>query len=260
MIRPFWRAFALTVLVSQAGSAQARVLSAPPEPSLLNITRQWSRASSLGDLRELRTEPDYRELRVWAGFGLTAETQGVVLRRANGRWSAFFARVMRCEIQIPMGVRDTASRATMQLYTSEARQHCGTAVADVRPGAQVLTTDTLLVGRLNAPDSTIEAAWAAARARGGLPIAAARRAQPEPGGRSHVCHRGAKRQRLSRLRDRAVGASRNRRGSAGQRHLCRSEPVSKRYSTREAMIGPGWHVYFSRRRQCQTSRMPPESC
>src|SRR3954470_3151333 len=45
--------FALTLLVAQAGFAQARVVSAPPEPSLLNITRQWSRASILGDLREM---------------------------------------------------------------------------------------------------------------------------------------------------------------------------------------------------------------
>jgi hypothetical protein len=155
-------ALAFVVSVSQPGLTQARVLSAPPEPSLLNITRQWSRASSLGDLRELRTEPDHRELRVWLGFGLTTETQGVILRRANGHWSAFFARVMRCEMQIPRSVGDTASRATMQHYNAEARQHCGTTVSDVSPGAQVITTDTLLVAALNLPDSTIEAAWTAA--------------------------------------------------------------------------------------------------
>ena len=93
---------------AHAGYAQARVLSAPPEPSLLNITRQWSRASSLGDLRELRTAPDYRELRIWLGFGLTTETQGFIVRRTTGHWSAFFARVMRCEIEIPRTVGDTA--------------------------------------------------------------------------------------------------------------------------------------------------------
>lgn len=166
----FRSAFALTVTASQAGFAQARVLSAPPEPSLLNITRQWSRASSLGDLRELRTEPDYRELRVWLGFGLTTETQGIILRRANKHWSAFFARVMRCEMQIPRSVGDTASRATMERYNAEARQHCGTTVADVTPGAQVITTDTLLVAALNLPDSTIEGAWAAAVSAGVLQL------------------------------------------------------------------------------------------
>lgn len=155
-------ALGLAVSASPPAVAQARVVSAPPEPSLLNITRQWSRASSLGDLRELRTGGDYRELRVWLGFGLTTETQAFVLRRANGHWSAFFARVMRCEMQIPRTVGDTASRATMERYNAEARQHCGTSVADVAPGAQVITTDTLLVAPLSLPDSTIEGAWTAA--------------------------------------------------------------------------------------------------
>ena len=157
---------AFITAASQAVLGQARVLSAPPEPSLLNITRQWSRASSLGDLRELRAAPDYRELRVWLGFGLTTETQGLIVRRANGRWSAFFARVMRCEVQIPKSVGDTASRATTQRYTAEARQHCGTTAAGVAPGVRVITTDTLLVAQLNLPDSTIDAAWTAAERAG----------------------------------------------------------------------------------------------
>src|SRR5689334_9892822 len=116
MVARFRSALALTLALcaSQVALAQARVLSAPPEPSLLNITRQWSRASSLGDLRELRTDADYRELRVWLGFGFTTETQGIILRRANKHWSAFFARVMRCEMQIPRSVGDSASRATME--------------------------------------------------------------------------------------------------------------------------------------------------
>lgn len=158
---------ALVLAVAQTGFAQARVVSAPPEPSLLNITGQWSRASSLGDLRELRADRDYRELRVWLGFGLTTETQAVVLRRSNNHWSAFFARVMRCEMQIPRSVGDTASRATIERYNAEARRHCGTSVADVAPGSQVITTDTLLVAPLSVPDSTIEAAWTAA-VRAGL--------------------------------------------------------------------------------------------
>jgi hypothetical protein len=153
---------ALTVLLSHAGFAQVKVVSAPPEPSLLNITRQWSRASILGDLREMRAAPDHRELRVWVGFGLTGETQLVALRRANGHWSAFVARVLRCEIQIPRAVGDTASRATMERYNAEARQHCGITVPDVSPGAQVVTTDTLLVAPIIAPETAIEAAWTTA--------------------------------------------------------------------------------------------------
>jgi len=155
-------AFGLLVLLSQASFAQARVLSAPPEPSLLNITRQWSRASSLDDLRELRTGSDYRELRVWGGYGLTTETQAVVLRRANGHWSAFLARVLRCEIQIPRVVGESASRATIQHYAAEARRLCGTKLRDVAPGSQIITTDTLLVEPLAVPESAIEEAWTAA--------------------------------------------------------------------------------------------------
>ena len=167
---PLRSAFTLGVLVSQAAFAQARVLSAPPEFSLLNVTRQWSRASSLGDLRELRTGSDYRELRVWGGYGLTTETQGVVLRRANGQWSAFLARVMRCEIQIPRVVGETASRATIQHYTAEARRQCGTKLRDVGPGAQIITTDSLVVDSLSVPESTIEEAWTAAVRAGVLQL------------------------------------------------------------------------------------------
>lgn len=163
-------AFALVALISQAGLAQARVVSAPPEPSLLNITRQWSRASSLGDLRELRVAPDHLELRVWGGFGLSTQTQAVVLRRANAQWSAFLARVMRCEIQIPKDVADTASRATMQRYTAEARRQCGTSIRDVGPGARIITTDSLVVDTLQVSPSMIEAAWTAAVRAGALQL------------------------------------------------------------------------------------------
>src|SRR3954464_112741 len=85
-------ALAIVVVFSRPGFGQARVVSAPSEPSLLNITRTWSHASILGDLRELRTRSDYLELRVWGGYDV-AETQAVVLRRTDGRWSAFLARV-----------------------------------------------------------------------------------------------------------------------------------------------------------------------
>ena len=163
---PVRLALALAVLVSRAGFAQARVLSAPPEPSLLNITRQWSRASSLGDLREVRAGRDLQELRVWGGYGLATRTQGVVLRRDAGQWSAFLARVLRCEIEVPKAVWDTASRATTQRYTEEARRRCGTPVGDVAPGARILTTDSLLVQRLGVPDSLVEQAWAAAMRAG----------------------------------------------------------------------------------------------
>jgi len=152
-------ALVLTLLLSHGALAQARVLSAPPEASLLNVTRQWSRASTLGDLRELHASSDYRELRVWGGYGLTTPTQGVVLRHANGHWSAFLARVVRCEIQVPNTVAETASRATMQRYDAQARQHCGTTVQDLGPGSRVLTTDSLFVAPLDVLESSIEQVW-----------------------------------------------------------------------------------------------------
>jgi hypothetical protein len=159
-----WLRLALVVpaLFSRAAFGQVRVTSAPPEPSLLNLTRSWSRASTLGDLRELRTGPDYLELRAWRGFDLTTTTQGVVLRRAGGQWSAFLARVVRCEIKIPRSVGDTASRATMQSYVAEARRQCGRSLTDVGAGAQIVTADTLVVEPLSLPDTLIESAWAGA--------------------------------------------------------------------------------------------------
>jgi hypothetical protein len=165
-----WYTLAFAALASHVGFAQARVVSAPPEPSLLVITRGWSRASALGDLRELPTRGDHVELRVWGGYGLTTSTQGVVLRRSAGQWSAFLARVLRCEIQIPRAVGDTASRSTMQRYLVDARHNCGTPVAGISPGAQIITTDSLFVERLDLPDSTIESAWTAAVRAGVLEL------------------------------------------------------------------------------------------
>ena len=123
-------AVAIMVMLPGRAFGQARVTSAPAEPSLLNLTTAWSRASTLGDLRQLRTRSDFLELRVWHGFGL-AETQAVVLRRIDGHWSASLARVIRCEIQIPKSVGGTASVTTMRGYVAEARRKCGTPVVDV---------------------------------------------------------------------------------------------------------------------------------
>jgi len=134
------------------------VVSAPPEPSLLNITTGWARASSLGPLPELRVPSDYLELRVWHGYG-PAETQSIVIRRSGGRWSAFLGRVIRCEIEIPSSVGDTASPVTMRQYVARARRNCGASVTNVSPGARLLATDTLVVQELDVPESDVETAW-----------------------------------------------------------------------------------------------------
>lgn len=161
-------ALAILVALAHTGSAQARVVSEPAEPFLLNITRDWSRESSLGDLRDLKTEPDRLELRVWGGYGL-AGTQGVVLRREHGQWSAYLARVMRCAMQIPLAVGDTASRTTMQRYRTEARRECNAPREDAIGGARmVITSDTLAIAQLPVPDSTVANAWTAAVRAGAL--------------------------------------------------------------------------------------------
>ena len=170
MRRAVLPALALATLSSQTGVAQARVVSAPPETSLLNITRQWSRASTLGDLRELRVGADHLELRVWGGYGLTTSTQAVVLRRSSGQWSAYLARVLRCEIEVPSSMGDTASRQTMRQYVAQARRQCGKALTDVGPGARIIATDSLVVDRLDVSDSLIEHAWAAAVRAGALAL------------------------------------------------------------------------------------------
>lgn len=162
-------AVVMIALLSRLSVAQARVASAPDEPSLLNLTTAWSRASTLGDLRELRTRSDYLELRVWRGFG-ESETQAVVLRRTDGHWSASLARVIRCEIQIPKSVGDTASVTTMRGYVAQARRACGTSVADVGAGARIITTDTLVVQQLDVPESEIEMAWKDALSAGVLQL------------------------------------------------------------------------------------------
>ena len=155
------------VVLPRAGIAQARVVSEPAEPSLLPLTRGWSRASSLGDLREAKTGLDHLELRVWAGYD-TSTTQAIVVRRAGGRWSAFVARVLRCELQIPLAVGDTASPRTMQSFVAEARRHCGVPVTNAGAGVRIITADTVVVAQLALPDSSIEQAWTAAVQAGAL--------------------------------------------------------------------------------------------
>lgn len=164
-------AVAVIVLFSRPVFGQAKSVSVPTEPSLLNLTTSWARASTLGDLRELRTRPDHIELRVWRGYG-PSETQAVVLRRTDSHWSALLARVIRCEIQIPTSVGDTASEATMRRYAAEARSKCGVSVANAGPGARIIATDTLLVQPLAVPEPEIEMVWKEALTAGLLQLPA----------------------------------------------------------------------------------------
>jgi len=58
----------------------------------------------------------------------------------------------------------------MQRYTAEARRHCGTTVAEVTAGSQVLATDTLLVAPLDVAEGLIGETWAAAERAGALDL------------------------------------------------------------------------------------------
>jgi hypothetical protein len=118
---------------------------------------------------------------VWAGYD-TSTTQAIVVRRAGGRWSAFVARVLRCELQIPLAVGDTASPRTMQRFVAEARQHCGVPVPNAGAGVRIITADTVVVAQLALPDSSIEQAWTAAVHAGALEMPArVRHASPGDG-------------------------------------------------------------------------------
>lgn len=165
--RGFLAVAVIPALAARGAFAQARVASEPSEPSLLSLTRGWSRASSLGDLREAKSGSDHLELRVWAGYD-TSTTQAIVVRRTGGRWSAFVARVLRCEMLIPLAVGDTASPQTMRSFVAEARRHCGKPVENVGAGVRVITADTVVVAQLALPDSTIEGAWTTAVRAGAL--------------------------------------------------------------------------------------------
>lgn len=169
MAHPKAVAVCALVLLAQMSSAQTRVVSAPKEPSLLNLTGGWARASALGDLRDVRLGSDDVELRVWHGYG-SSETQSIILRRANGHWSAFLARVIRCELSVARAVGDTASAATMRQLVAEARRHCGQSVADVAPGSRLITTDTVVVDHFAVPEAEIEAAWNDAQTAGVLQL------------------------------------------------------------------------------------------
>jgi hypothetical protein len=164
-------AVAFVVAPSPRSFAQARVVSAPSEPSLLNLTGGWARASTLGDLRDLRVRSDFLELRVWRGYG-PAETQAIVLRRADGHWSASLARVIRCEMQIPTRVGDTASAMTMKQLVAQTRRNCGQSVIDVGAGSRIIAADTLVVERIDASEPDIEAAWKEAERAGVLQLPA----------------------------------------------------------------------------------------
>ena len=147
--------------------AQVKILSDPGE--LLTMTRDWSRASTLGDLRERAESPGYVELRAWMGYGLFG-TGGVIVRREHGVWSAWSATLVRCQLFVQFSIYDTASNATRARFRRAAHHHCGASVGNVSGGSNIIDADTLSVNPLHTSPGAIEAAYRAAITAGAMQL------------------------------------------------------------------------------------------
>ncbi|HSU95689.1 MAG TPA: hypothetical protein VLI40_00575 [Gemmatimonadaceae bacterium] len=148
----------------QPAYAQATRISAP-NGHLLQIAQTAAAASPLGSLVSRRMASDDVELRVWDGFGVTG-TLGVILRRAGGRWYAWRATLVHCDLYVAMPIGDTASAATESLFVARARRECGASVGDTQGGSRVYSTDTLALERISVTDP--ETLWSRIVAAGGL--------------------------------------------------------------------------------------------
>ena len=142
--------------ISSTARSQVKILSDPG--FLLGDTRDWSRASPLGDLRERPTSNDYRELRVWAGYGEFG-TDGIVIRHEHGTWKAWLAVMVPCTLMIPTSVHDSAHAATLRHYEHLARHRCGGAIGDSSRETYYVQTDTLSLHRLHVDSAAIARAW-----------------------------------------------------------------------------------------------------
>lgn len=136
--------------------SQVKILSDPG--FLLGDTREWSRASPLGDLRERPGSNDYRELRVWVGYGEFG-TDGIVIRHVHGKWKAWLAVMVPCRLMIPTSVRDSAHAATLRHYEHLARHRCGGAIGDSSRESYYVQTDTLALQRLHVDAAAIARSW-----------------------------------------------------------------------------------------------------
>lgn len=144
--------------------AQATRISAP-QGGLLQITQIAAAASPLGSLVSRRMAPDDVELRVWDGFGVV-QTYGIILRRAGGRWSAWRATLVQCDLYVAMSIGDTVSAATESLFVARARRECGGSVGDTHGNSRVFSVDTLALERISVTDP--ETLWSRIVAAGGL--------------------------------------------------------------------------------------------
>jgi hypothetical protein len=148
----------------QPAYAQATRITAPND-YLLQITQTAAAASPLGSLVSRQMAPEDVELRVWDGFGVTG-TFGVILRRAGGRWYAWRATLVPCDLYVATSIADTASAATESLFVARARRECGAPVGDTRGWSRVYSADTLALERISVRDP--ETLWSRIVAAGGL--------------------------------------------------------------------------------------------
>ena len=89
-----WSALLACALCPAALAQDVTVVSEPADDYLLEITREWSARSRLGDLRTETLGDEDVELRLWGGYGLFG-TRAVVLRRTDGNWEGFTVGIER---------------------------------------------------------------------------------------------------------------------------------------------------------------------
>lgn len=89
-----------------------------------------------------------------------------ILRRAGGRWYAWRATLVRCDLCVAMNMGDTASAATDSLFVARARRECGASVGDTHGNSRVYSADTLALERISVTDP--ETLWSRIVAAGGL--------------------------------------------------------------------------------------------
>ena len=199
-------AVAVIVLFSRPGFGQARSVSVPAEPSLLNLTTSWSRASTLGDLREMRTRPDHIELRGGAGTGHPKH------KRSSCAGPTVIGRRSLLESS------DARSRFQRRLATQRRRRPC--AVTPPKRGAsagcqsltQARARESLRRIRSSCSRSLFRSRKSRRRGRrrlaqGVLQLPATREAQSDDGRQRHVHDRIAPRRRVPRRRNRRPRAT-----------------------------------------------------
>lgn len=149
---------------------ELEIVSAPFGP-LLEMTRRWSRASSLGDLQERALAPDDIEVRAWSGYGIGG-SDAIVARREGGTWRAWSAEVVGCHISVVASIADTASAETRKGFIAAARKNCHSAIGTPRPGegSVLFMSDSVEVTALAASSAAIDSAWNAAVSAGMLTL------------------------------------------------------------------------------------------